>query len=152
AEPALKNRTVTMNGCSKAYAMTGWRIGYAGAPVALIEAMNRLQGQSTANASSISQAAAVEALTGPQDSVEKMRAVYAARREFVVRMLNEAKGLRCHKPEGAFFVFPDVRQCLGRTTGGGKRLEDDGDFVAALLAEEGVVVVPGSAFLAPGHF
>ena len=151
-EPRLRERTVTMNGCSKAYAMTGWRIGFAGAPVALIKAMDKLQGQSTSNTSSISQAAAVEALAGPQDSVEEMRVVYSRRRDLVVRLLNEAPGVRCHKPEGAFYVFPDVHGCLGKTTAAGTRISTDEDFVTALLEEEGVAAVHGSAFMFPGHF
>jgi aspartate aminotransferase len=152
AEPRLADRTVTMNGCSKAYAMTGWRIGYAGAPIPLIRAMDKLQGQSTSSTSSISQAAAVEALNGPQDQVETMRQAYARRRDMVVPMLNDAPGVHCHLPEGAFYVFPDIRDCLGKTTAGGVTLETDLDFVTALLAEQGVAAVHGGAFLHPGHF
>jgi len=152
AEPRLKNRTVTMNGCSKSYAMTGWRIGFAGAPVQLIKAMDKLQSQSTSNTSSISQAAAVEALTGPQESVEAMRQAFERRRDMVVKMINAAPGLRCHNPEGAFYVFPSIAGCIGKTTKGGKRIDNDEDFVAALLAEEGVAVVHGAAFMGPGHF
>jgi aspartate aminotransferase len=151
-EPRLKERTVTMNGCSKAYAMTGWRIGFAGAPVRLIKAMDKLQSQSTSNTSSISQAAAVEALTGPQESVEAMRVVYERRRDLVVRMLNEAPGVRCPTPEGAFYVFPDIRGCLGKVSAGGRRIETDEDFCLALLEEEGVATVHGAAFMFPGHF
>ncbi|MBX6374232.1 MAG: pyridoxal phosphate-dependent aminotransferase [Acetobacteraceae bacterium] len=151
-EPRLKSRTVTMNGCSKAYAMTGWRIGFAGAPVELTKAMDKLQSQSTSNPSSISQAAAVEALTGPQDSIEEMRKVYQRRRDMVVSMLNEAPGLRCHKPEGAFYVFPDMHGCIGKTSAGGRKIETDEDFVLALLEEEGVACVHGAAFMYPGHF
>jgi aspartate aminotransferase len=151
-EPRLKDRTVTMNGCSKAYAMTGWRIGFAGAPVQLIKAMDKLQSQSTSNTSSISQAAAVEALTGPQESIEAMRVVYERRRNLVVEMLNQAPGIRCHKPEGAFYVFPDIHGCLGKTSAGGKRIETDEDFVLALLEEQGVAAVHGTAFMFPGHF
>jgi aspartate aminotransferase len=151
-EPRLRDRTVTMNGCSKAYAMTGWRIGFAGAPVELIRAMDKLQGQSTSNPCSISQAAAVEALTGPQDSIEAMRKVYERRRNMVVEMLNEAPGLRCHKPEGAFYVFPDMRGCIGKTTAGGRKITTDEDFTLALLEETGVATVHGAAFLSPGHF
>ncbi|MCK8787909.1 pyridoxal phosphate-dependent aminotransferase [Roseomonas sp. NAR14] len=152
AEPRLRERTVTMNGCSKSYAMTGWRIGYAGAPVPLVKAMDKLQGQSTSNPSSISQAAALAALSGPQDCVAQMRAAYQRRRDMVVPLLDAAPGLRCPMPEGAFYVFPDLRGCLGRTSAGGARIGTDSDFVTALLAEEGVATVPGSAFLAPGHF
>ncbi|GGG22394.1 aspartate aminotransferase [Caldovatus sediminis] len=151
-EPRLKERTVTMNGCSKAYAMTGWRIGFAGGPVELIRAMDKLQSQSTSNTCSISQAAAVEALTGQQESIEEMRKVYQRRRDMVVAMLNEAPGLRCHKPEGAFYVFPDMRGCLGKTTAGGRKIGNDEDFVLALLEEEGVACVHGAAFMFPGHF
>ncbi len=151
-EPGLKDRTITMNGCSKGYAMTGWRIGFAGAPVALIKAMDKLQGQSTSNTSSISQAAAVEALTGPQESIGGMVEVYQRRRDMVVDMLNQAPGIRCHKPEGAFYVYPSIHACLGRTTAGGRKIETDEDFVSALLEEEGVAAVHGSAFMFPGHF
>ena len=151
-EPRLKDRTVTMNGCSKAYAMTGWRIGFAGAPLKLIKAMDKLQSQSTSNTSSVSQAAAVEALNGPQESIEAMRVVYQRRRDLVVGMLNEAKGIRCHKPEGAFYVFPDVHGCLGKTTEGGRKIDNDEDFVLALLEEKGVAAVHGAAFMFPGHF
>ncbi len=152
AEPRLRPRTLTVNGCSKAYAMTGWRIGYAGGPRALISAMEKLQGHSTSNASSIGQAAALAALTGPEESVTAMRETFSRRRDMVVALLNDAQGLLCHKPLGAFYVFPDISACLGKATAGGAYLADDGAFVAALLAEEGVAVVPGSAFLAPGHF
>ena len=151
-EPRLRDRTVTMNGCSKAYAMTGWRIGFAGAPVSLVKAMDKLQGQSTSGTSSISQAAAVEALAGPQESIEAMRVVYERRRNMVVDMLNACPGLRCHKPEGAFYVFPDMRGCIGKTTAGGKKIESDEDFTIALLEETGVATVHGAAFLSPGHF
>ncbi|HZF77214.1 MAG TPA: pyridoxal phosphate-dependent aminotransferase [Acetobacteraceae bacterium] len=151
-EPRLKERTVTMNGCSKAYAMTGWRIGFAGAPVKLIKAMDKLQSQSTSNTSSISQAAAIEALTGQQDSVEEMRKVYERRRDLVVSMLNEAPGVRCPTPEGAFYVFPDIRGCLGKTSAGGRKIASDEDFCLALLEETGVAAVHGTAFMFPGHF
>jgi aspartate aminotransferase len=150
-EPRLRDRTVTMNGCSKAYAMTGWRIGYAGAPVALIKAMDKLQSQSTSNASSISQAAAAAALDGPQDSIDVMRAAYKDRRDLVVAMLNEAPGMTCHKPEGAFYVFPGVHGCIGKTTPKGVRITDDEAFVLALLDETGVATVHGAAFMYPGH-
>jgi aspartate aminotransferase len=151
-EPRLRSRTVTMNGCSKAYAMTGWRIGFAGAPVALIKAMDKLQSQSTSNPSSISQAAALEALTGPQDAIAAMCAVYRERRDLVVDALNAVPGLRCHKPEGAFYVFPGLHGCLGKTSAGGAKIETDEAFVVALLEEQGVAAVHGSAFLYPGHF
>jgi aspartate aminotransferase len=151
-EPTLKSRTLTVNGVSKSYAMTGWRIGYCGGPASLIKAMNKLQSQSTTNASSISQAAALEALAGPQDSISKMVEVYAERRDLVVSMLNAAPGLTCHKPEGAFYVFPALHGCIGKTSNGGAQIADDESFVIALLDEEGVAAVHGSAFCYPGHF
>jgi aspartate aminotransferase len=151
-EPRLRERTVTMNGCSKAYAMTGWRIGFAGAPLKLIKAMDKLQSQSTSNTSSIAQAAAVEALNGPQDSVTAMVEVYRERRDLVVSMLNEARGITCTKPEGAFYVFPSIHGCIGKTTKGGAKITDDESFVVALLDEEGVAAVHGSAFMYPGYF
>ena len=118
----------------------------------LIKAMDKLQSQSTSNTSSISQAAAVEALTGPQDSIGVMREAYQRRRDLVVEMLNAAPGLRCHKPEGAFYVFPSMQGCVGKTTAGGKRIETDEDFCTALLEEEGVACVHGAAFMYPDHF
>jgi aspartate aminotransferase len=151
-EPRLRSRTVTMNGCSKAYAMTGWRIGYAAAPVHLIKAMDKLQSQSTSNTSSISQAAAVEALSGPQNSIDLMRDAYQRRRDLVVEMLNAAPGIRCHKPEGAFYVFPSMQGCVGKTSAGGARIETDEEFCNALLDEAGVACVHGTAFMFPGHF
>lgn len=151
-EPRLRERTVTMNGCSKAYAMTGWRIGFAGAPKVLIRAMDKLQSQSTSNTSSISQAAAVAALAGPQDCIDVMVEAYQARRDLVVELLNAAEGLRCHKPEGAFYVYPSMRGVLGKTSAGGVKIVDDAAFVAALLDEQGVAAVHGSAFMFPGHF
>ncbi len=151
-EPRLRERTVTMNGCSKAYAMTGWRIGFAGAPVQLIKAMDKLQSQSTSNTSSVSQAAAVEALNGPQDSIDAMVATYKERRDLVVSMLNASPGVHCHSPEGAFYVFPSVHGCIGKTTQGGAAIKDDESFVLALLEEEGVAAVHGAAFMYPGHF
>jgi aspartate aminotransferase len=132
--------------------MTGWRIGFAGAPVALIKAMDKLQSQSTSNTSSIGQAAAVEALNGPQDTIETMRAVYRERRDLVVDALNATPGLICHKPEGAFYVFPGMHGCIGKTTAGGTRIVDDEAFVVALLEEHGVATVHGTAFVYPGHF
>src|SRR5271165_2187409 len=151
-EPRLKDRTLTMNGCSKAYAMTGWRIGFAGGPAQLIKALDKLQSQSTSNPSSVSQAAAVEALTGPQESIEAMRKVFEERRNLVVDMLNQAPGLYCHKPEGAFYVYPSIHGCIGKTSRGGKSIADDESFVLALLEEEGVATVHGAAFCYPGHF
>ena len=151
-EPRLRDRTVTMNGCSKAYAMTGWRIGFAGAPAPLIKAMDKLQSQSTSNTSSISQAAAVEALNGPQDSIAAMAEVYRERRDLVVAMLNEAPGITCNTPEGAFYVFPAMHGCIGKTSRSGAEIKDDEAFVTALLDEEGVAAVHGAAFMYPGHF
>ena len=151
-EPRLRDRTLTMNGCSKAYAMTGWRIGFAGGPQHLIKALDKLQSQSTSNTSSISQAAAVAALTGPQDFIGEMVEAFERRRNLVVDMLNQAPGINCHKPEGAFYVFPSVHGCIGKTTASGKKIETDEDFVLTLLEEEGVAAVHGSAFLYPGHF
>jgi aspartate aminotransferase len=151
-EPRLRDRTVTMNGCSKAYAMTGWRIGFCGAPVALIKAMDKLQSQSTSNTSSISQAAALAALTGPTDGIDEMVRVYQQRRDMVVDMLNQAPGITCGKPEGAFYVFPAIHGCIGKTTAKGAKINNDEDFVIALLDEEGVAAVHGSAFIYPGHF
>ena len=151
-EPRLRERTITMNGCSKAYAMTGWRIGFCGAPVELIKAMDKLQSQSTSNTSSISQAAALAALNGPEDALEEMVVVYKARRDLVVDMLNQAQGITCHKPEGAFYVFPAIHGCIGKTTPKGVKINNDEDFVTALLDEEGVAAVHGGAFVYPGHF
>jgi aspartate aminotransferase len=151
-EPRLKDRTVTMNGCSKAYAMTGWRIGFAGAPVALIKAMDKLQSQSTSNTSSIGQAAALAALSGPMDFVSEMVNVFRQRRDMVVEMLNAAPGITCGKPEGTFYVFPSMAGCLGKTTLQGTRIDDDLGFVTALLDEEGVAAVHGTVFMRPGHF
>ena len=151
-EPRLRDRTVTVNGCSKAYAMTGWRIGFAGAPSPVLRAMAKLQGQSTSNACSIAQAAAVAALEGPEEPTEEMRRTYERRRDRVVPLLDATPGLRCHMPEGAFYAFPDMTGCLGRTTTAGARIASDEDFVMALLTEAGVAAVHGSAFLYPGHF
>ncbi|SHF17805.1 aspartate aminotransferase [Kaistia soli DSM 19436] len=149
-EPKLFDRTLTVNGVSKAYAMTGWRIGYAGGPAELIKAIGTIQSQSTSNPSSISQWAAVEALNGPQDYIPKNAEIFKKRRDLVVSMLNQANGIVCPNPEGAFYVFPSCAGTLGKTTAGGKLLKADEDFVTALLEEEGVAVVQGSAFgLAP---
>ena len=150
-EPKLRDRTITMNGCSKAYAMTGWRIGFCGGPASLIRAMDKLQSQSTSNTSSISQAAAVEALNGPQGFIPEMVAVYQGRRDLVVEMLNAAPGVVCHRPEGAFYVFPSVHGCIGKTSRSGTAITDDESFVTALLEEEGVAAVHGAAFMYPGH-
>ena len=151
-EPRLKDRTLTVNGVSKAYAMTGWRIGFVGGPVQLIKAMDKLQSQSASSSSSISQFAALEALNGPQDFIEVMRASYEERRNLVVSMLNQAPGIHCHNPEGAFYVFPSVHGCIGKTTRKGTKIVDDEAFVTALLEEEMVAAVHGAAFCYPGHF
>ena len=145
-EPKLKGRTLTMNGVSKAYAMTGWRIGYAGGPEPLIKAIATLQSQSTSNPSSISQWAAVEALEGPQDFLKDWVASFRDRRDLVVSMLNQAKGLSCPKPEGAFYVYPSCAGVIGKTSREGKTIGNDDDFVTALLEEEGVAAVHGAAF------
>ncbi|MFN4309369.1 MAG: pyridoxal phosphate-dependent aminotransferase [Ferrovibrio sp.] len=151
-EPALYERTLTMNGVSKAYCMTGWRIGYAGGPQPLIKAMANLQSQSTSNPSSISQAAAVEALNGPQDFIPKNNAVFKQRRDLVVSMLNQAKGIHCPKPEGAFYVYPSCAGAIGKTSRGGVKINTDQDFCNALLEEKGVAVVFGEAFGLSPHF
>jgi aspartate aminotransferase len=151
-EPRLYDRTLTVNGVSKAYCMTGWRIGYAGGPVPLIKAMATLQSQSTSNPSSISQAAAVAALSGPMDFVPKHNAIFKQRRDLVVDMLNKAKGLFCPKPEGAFYVYPSCAGAIGRKTPQGKRIANDGDFVEYLLDAEGVAVVQGAVFGLSPHF
>ncbi|WP_367160211.1 pyridoxal phosphate-dependent aminotransferase [Kozakia baliensis] len=151
-EPRLRNRTVTMNGVSKAYAMTGWRVGFSAAPLELTKALIKLQGQSTSNPCSIAQAAALEALSGPQDFIGEMVAEYQQRRDLVVGMLNQASGLTCHRPQGAFYVFPSVAGVLGKTTSTGLKIDSDEAFVTALLEETGVAAVHGSAFLMPGYF
>ncbi|MCF7645864.1 pyridoxal phosphate-dependent aminotransferase [Bacillus subtilis] len=145
-EPKLYDRTLTMNGVSKAYSMTGWRIGYAAGPLELIKAMDMVQGQQTSGASSISQWAAVEALNGPQDFIEKNKAIFQGRRDLVVSMLNQANGISCPTPEGAFYVYPSCAGLIGKTTPSGKVIETDEDFVSELLEAEGVAVVHGSAF------
>jgi aspartate aminotransferase len=150
-EPKLQERTLTMNGVSKSHAMTGWRIGYCTGPKELLGAMLKLQSQSTTNPSSIAQWAAVEALNGPQDFLKEWRQVFQDRRDLVVKGLNANTGLDCLTPEGAFYVFPSVKNLLGRTSGGGRTLTTDEDFVMALLEETGVALVHGSAFGLPGH-
>ena len=145
-EPRLKDRTLTVNGASKTYAMTGWRIGFCGGPKALIAAMFNMQGQATSGVSTIGQAAAIAALDGPQDYVAERAADYRERRDLVVEMLNQAPGIVCHKPEGAFYVFPNVAGVLGKTTKAGKKLRDDTDFAMALLEEAHVGVVQGAAY------
>ena len=145
-EPRLYERTLTMNGVSKAYCMTGWRIGYAGGPAPLIKAMAKIQSQSTTNACSISQAASVEALNGPQGFIAAHNKVFAERRDMVVSMLNQVPGLACNKPEGAFYVYPSCAGAIGKTTPQGKKIASDDDFVTYLLEAEGVAAVQGSAF------
>jgi len=146
AAPDLHPRTLTVNGVSKAYAMTGWRIGYAGGPKELIKAMGGMQSQTTSNPSSVSQAAAVEALTGPQDFLKERAEAFRQRRDLVVSMLNQASGLSCARPEGAFYVYPSCAGAIGRTTPQGKAIATDGDFVDYLLESEGVAAVQGAAF------
>ncbi|MGF1553575.1 MAG: pyridoxal phosphate-dependent aminotransferase [Paracoccaceae bacterium] len=150
--PALKARTLTMNGVSKAYAMTGWRIGYAAGPERLIGAMRKVQSQSTSNPCSISQYAALEALEGPQDYIPRSRAAFQRRRDLVVSMLNQASGIECPTPEGAFYVYPSIRALIGRRAPSGKAIETDEDFVTELLEAEGVAVVHGAAFGLSPHF
>ncbi|MCB6178842.1 pyridoxal phosphate-dependent aminotransferase [Rhodobacter sp. Har01] len=145
-EPGLYDRTLTCNGVSKAFAMTGWRIGYAAGPVSLIKAMGTIQSQSTSNPCSISQWAALEALSGPQDFLPGWRAAFQARRDLVVSMLNQAAGVTCPKPEGAFYVYPDISGVIGKATPGGTVLTNDEVFATALLEETGVAVVFGAAF------
>lgn len=145
-EPKLYDRTLTMNGASKAYAMTGWRIGYAGGPEILIKAMGKVISQTTSNPTSISQWATVEALNGPQDFLKERAEVFKGRRDLVVSMLNQASGLSCPTPEGAFYVYPSCEGCIGKTTLGGKKIENDADFAEALLEDEAVAVVHGEAF------
>ena len=145
-EPALYERTLTCNGVSKAYAMTGWRIGYAAGPENLIGAMRKIQSQSTSNPSSVSQWAAVEALNGPQDFLADNVALFLRRRNLVVEMLNAADGITCPTPDGAFYVYPSIAGCIGKISPAGKKIDTDEDFATALLEEEGVAVVFGGAF------
>jgi aspartate aminotransferase len=145
-EPRLRGRTLTVNGASKSYAMTGWRVGFCGGPQSLIKAMENVQGQSTNGISTVGQAAAVAALDGPQGLLRDRAASYRKRRDLVVGLLNEAPGVSCHKPEGAFYVFPSIAGCIGKVTSGGRPVYTDTDFVAALLAEYHVATVQGSAY------
>jgi aspartate aminotransferase len=145
-EPKLYDRTLTMNGVSKAYAMTGWRIGYAGGPEALIKAMAKMISQTTSNPSSISQWAAVEALNGTQDFIKPNAKLFQKRRDLVVSMLNQASGIHCPTPEGAFYVYPSVEGLIGKTAPSGKVIATDEDFAVELLETEGVAVVHGAAF------
>ncbi len=145
-EPGLYDRTLTCNGVSKAFAMTGWRIGYAAGPIALIKAMGTIQSQSTSNPSSVSQYAALEALTGPQEFLGDWRRIFQGRRDLVVSMLNQATGIKCPRPEGAFYVYPDISGLIGKATPGGTVITNDEVFATALLEETGVAVVFGAAF------
>ena len=145
-EPRLKDRTLTVNGASKTYAMTCWRVGFCGGPKALIKGMMNMQGQATAGVSTISQAAVAAALDGPQEIVRERAEEYRLRRDLVVEMLNAAPGISCHKPEGAFYVFPNIAGCIGKTSKGGRKIETDTDFAMALLEEKYVATVQGTAY------
>ena len=151
-EPQLLYRTLTVNGVSKAYCMTGWRIGYAGGPTHLISAMRKVQSQSTSCPSSVSQAASVEALNGPHDFITANNVAFKRRRDLVVRMLNDIDGVECPTPEGAFYVYPSIKGLIGKTSAGGAKIETDEDFAFALLEETGVAVVFGAAFGLSPHF
>jgi aspartate aminotransferase len=151
-EPKLKERTLTVNGVSKAYAMTGWRIGYAGGPEALIKAMAKIQSQSTSNPCSISQAASVEALNGDQSFLKERNEVFKRRRDFVVNELNSIDGISCNTPEGAFYVYPNIKELIGKTTPDGKKLGSCTDFASYVLENHLVAFVPGDAFGAGGYF
>ncbi len=151
-EPRLKDRTLTVNGASKAYAMTGWRVGYCGGPKALIDAMNNVHGQATGGIATVSQAAAVAVLEGPQDLLRVRAAEYAKRRDAVIGWLRESPGITCHNPEGAFYVFPNISGCIGKTSRGGRKIVDDTAFVKALLEEEHVAAVQGAAYGMSPHF
>ncbi|MFD1883823.1 pyridoxal phosphate-dependent aminotransferase [Paracoccus pacificus] len=151
-EPGLIDRTLTVNGVSKSYAMTGWRIGYAGGPEALIKAMGKVQSQSTSNPTSISQYAALAALNGPQDFIPESRAVFQRRRDLVVSGLNQCEGIECPVPDGAFYVYPSIRGLIGKTSAKGVKITDDAAFATALLDETGVAVVFGAAFGLSPHF
>ena len=150
--PELKNKVVTMNGVSKSYAMTGWRIGYAAGEKEIIKAISKVQSQSTSNPSSISQAAAVEALNGTQDFISIRSKSFQERRDFVVSSLNDIDGINCLKPDGAFYVFPSCKGLIGKKDKSGKKLETDTDFVQSLLENNNVAVVQGSAFGLDGYF
>ncbi|HRO02436.1 MAG TPA: aminotransferase class I/II-fold pyridoxal phosphate-dependent enzyme, partial [Terricaulis sp.] len=142
----LYERTLTMNGVSKAYSMTGWRIGYAGGPEWLIKAMSNVMGQTTSNPCSISQWAAVEALNGTQDFIPQNQKLFQERRDLVVSMLNQARGIQCPTPEGAFYVYPSIEKLIGKKAPGGAEISSDEAFAIALLESEGVAVVHGGAF------
>ena len=149
---ALKDRTLTMNGVSKSYSMTGWRLGYGAGPKEIIKAMAKIQSQSTTNPSSISQAAAVEALNGTQEFIKTRTESFKERRDFVVKSLNKIKGLTCFKPNGAFYVFPNCKSCLNKKDIKNNKIKTDKDFVESLLENAGIAVVQGSAFGLPGFF
>lgn len=151
-EPQLFDRTLTMNGLSKAYCMTGWRLGYAGGPELIINAMRKLQSQSTSNPTSITQWAAIEALNGPKDMIARNNEKFVERRDLVVGMLNQTTGLRCLKPQGAFYVYPNCAGAIGKKSTSGKTISSDEDFVTALLEEEGVAAVHGAAFASSPAF
>ena len=150
--PELKDRVITMNGVSKSYAMTGWRIGYAAGSKEIIKAIAKIQSQSTTNPSSISQAAAIEALNGNQDFIKARSKAFQERRDFVVKSLNAINGINCLNPEGAFYVFPNCKELIGKKDKSGKKLENDTDFVQSLLENNGIAVVQGSAFGLEGFF
>ncbi len=145
-EPKLKDRTLTVNGASKVYAMTGWRVGFCGGPKPLIKAMVNMQGQATSGISTVSQAAAAAALDGPQDLVNERRATFEKRRDLCLSILARAKGMTVHKPEGAFYLYPNIAGCLGKTSAGGAKIANDTDFALALLSEKHVAVVQGAAY------
>ena len=149
---SLKERVLTMNGVSKAYSMTGWRIGYAAGPKEIIKAIAKIQSQSTTNPSSISQAAAVEALNGTQNFIKERATSFQSRRDFVVKALNEIEGIECLNPEGAFYVFPSCKDLIGKKDSNGNVIKKDTDFVQSLLENNGVAVVQGSAFGLEGFF
>ena len=148
----MRQRTLTVNGVSKAYCMTGWRIGYGAGPSMLIKAMAKLQSQSTSNPCSVSQAAAVEALSGPQGFIQRNNEAFKSRRDLVVSMLNQASGIACPTPQGAFYFYPGCAGCISKSTPEGSRIENDLDFATSLLAAEGVAVVHGEAFGLSPHF
>ena len=149
---SLKNRVLTMNGVSKAYSMTGWRIGYAAGPKDIVKAIAKIQSQSTTNPSSISQAASVEALSGTQDFIKKRADSFQERRDFVVKALNDIDGINCLNPDGAFYVFPSCKELMGKKDPSGKEIKSDTDFVQSLLENSGIAVVQGSAFGLEGFF
>ena len=151
-DPRLYDRTLTVNGVSKAYAMTGWRIGYAGGPADLVQVMHKLQNQSTGNPNSIAQAAAITALTGPQDVVTERAKIFQERRDFMLDRLNNCAGLSCLSPDGAFYVYPSCAGLIGKTSPAGRKIENDRDFVICLLEEFGIGAVHGEAYGLSPHF